>query len=137
MKKVSLLLLLLSCYVLSFGQTEVSTKNLTAGADGWIKLQESAQLSISVKAANCNGVNSFLLRMENKSGEDIAIKWHHRKTGEAAADVSAFQTMSVEKNSLKEGVCPTAEAMTIRQPLVTYLYDGLMLQDLTFTLLIN
>ncbi|MBL0882320.1 MAG: hypothetical protein IBJ16_03045 [Chitinophagaceae bacterium] len=137
MKKLSLLLLLSLLYVLSFGQTEITIKNLTADADGWIQLQASAQYSMAVKPVNCNGVSSFLLRLENKSGDDMTIKWHHRKSGEAAAEPAAFQTIILEKNSLKQGVCPAAESMTIRQPLVTYLYDGLTVQDLIFTLLIN
>lgn len=137
MKKLSLLLLLSACYFATFGQTDVAVKNLSSGSDGWIKLQETAHYLVSVKSQNCNGINSFLLRLENKGDEAITVKWQYRKTGEAASDATVLQTMVIDKNSTREGACPSAETMTIRQPLVTYLYNGISLEDLVFTLLIN
>ena len=137
MKKLCFLLLATVCCLATFGQTDIAVKNLSVGSDGWIKLQESASFIISVKSQNCNGVTSFLLKLENKSNEDITIKWHHRKTGEAAPASEAMQSIMVDKNTTKEGVCPPADQMTIKQSLVTYLYDGVNLQDLVFTLQIN
>jgi hypothetical protein len=137
MKKLSLLLLLFFCYFIAPAQTDIAVKDLTSGSDGWIKLKESDRFLISVKAQNCNGVTSFLLRLENKSSEELSIQWQYRKQGEAAPGVADLQTVTVDKNSTKEGACPSAETMTLRPPLVTYLYDGITLQDLVFTLLIN
>lgn len=137
MRKLSLLLLLSVCYFTAAAQTDIVVKDLTSGSDGWIKLQESARFLISVKAQNCHGVTSFLLRLENKSSEDLTIQWQYRKLGEAAPGAADMQTVAVDKNSTKEGACPSAETMTLRPPLVTYLYDGVTLQDLVFTLLIN
>jgi len=137
MKKLSLLLLLFFCYFIAPAQTDIVVKDLTSGSDGWIKLKESDRFLISVKAQNCHGVTSFLLRLENKSSEELTIQWQYRKQGEAAPSVADLQTVTVDKNSTKEGACPSAETMTLRPPLVTYLYDGITLQDLVFTLLIN
>ena len=137
MRKLGVLLLLSVCYLTAVAQTDVVVKDLSSGSDGWIKLQESANFVIRVKSQNCHGVTSFLLKLENKSSQDLTIKWQYRKQGEAAPVAADLQEILIDKNSTKEGVCPSAETMTLRPQLVTYLYDGVTLQDLVFTLLIN